>query len=72
LWWEGYHRRYRSRDVFTERRREAYIGPRAPVGLSYNFRKVPIEVFGEIALVLDLIPATGADLDLALGGRYYF
>lgn len=48
------------------------IGPRVVAGVNHEFRKVPIEVFLEAALVMHVIPETDADIDVGLGGRYYF
>lgn len=48
------------------------IGPRAPIGLKYELNDPSVEFFGEVALVLDLAPSTGADLDLGVGARYRF
>lgn len=41
-------------------------------GLNYYFEKAPVEVFAQISLDFFFIPGTEADLDLAIGGRYYF
>jgi hypothetical protein len=48
------------------------LGPRAPVGLKYELKDPSVEFFGEIALILDLVPSTGADVDLGVGARYRF
>ena len=48
------------------------LGLRIPVGLSFNFRRVPIELFLEIAPTLELIPATKFSAGAAVGVRYYF
>lgn len=48
------------------------LGPRIPLGITYTFRDPVIELFGEVALVMDLVPETDADLDLGIGGRFYF
>lgn len=48
------------------------IGPRLPAGLRYVFPNPLIEVFAELAFALDLIEDVDADLDFAIGGRYYF
>lgn len=48
------------------------LGPRLPVGLRHMFRDPRIEVFVEIALIVNFIPSTDIDLDLGIGGRYYF
>lgn len=49
-----------------------YFGPRVPIGLSTDFNKSTFELFGEIALIMNLVPETSADLDFGLGVRVYF
>lgn len=48
------------------------LGPRVMGGLNYVIPHSRVEVFGELGLVMDVIPATDADLEIGLGGRYYF
>lgn len=48
------------------------FGARVPVGLSSNFNQRAIEVFVEIALGMNVIPSTSADLDAGIGARVYF
>lgn len=48
------------------------FGPRLPVGLGTNFNQQALEVFAEVALVMNIIPATSADLDFGVGARVYF
>lgn len=48
------------------------LGPRAPIGLKHELSDPNVEFFGEVALVLDLIPSTAADLDIGVGARYRF
>ncbi len=48
------------------------IGPRAPIGLMYNFSDPNIEIFGELSLALDLTPKTDVDLDVGFGARIRF
>jgi hypothetical protein len=48
------------------------VGPRAPVGILYNFKDPNIEVFGELALTLDIAPSTDVDLDAGIGVRIRF
>ena len=48
------------------------FGLRLPVGLSTSFSQRALEVFGELALGMNLIPATSADLDFGIGARVYF
>jgi hypothetical protein len=51
------------------------IGLRAPVGILFDFTRVPLDVFGEVAGVLDYRTegdAIGVDLNAGIGARYYF
>lgn len=51
---------------------EVSLGVRVPFGMAYAFSPHPFEVFAEIVPTLDLVPGTDLDLDLAIGGRFYF
>ncbi len=48
------------------------LGVRIPVGLTYLFSEVPIDLFFEVAPGMDLIPATGFSFEGGFGARYYF
>jgi hypothetical protein len=48
------------------------LGIRGVGGLDYTFRSPNIEVFAELSLTMDIVPSTTADIDLGLGGRFYF
>lgn len=48
------------------------IGPRAPVGISYTISNPNLQFFGELALILNIIPDTDVDLDGGVGVRYRF
>ncbi|WP_374079956.1 hypothetical protein [Bdellovibrio bacteriovorus] len=37
---------------------EIALGPRAPLGLLYNFTNPNVEIFGEVSLAMDLVPKT--------------
>jgi hypothetical protein len=57
-----------------------HIGVRGPIGLTFDFNEVPLDVFLEIALILDFHGDHGADddanidldLNAGVGVRYYF
>lgn len=51
---------------------DARFGARIPLGLDYNFATEPIEIFLEVAPVLDFTPKTDASFNGALGVRFYF
>ncbi len=48
------------------------LGVRVPVGIAYHFPGAPIDIFVEIAPILDLVPDTDFSLNAALGARFYF
>jgi len=48
------------------------IGVRIPFGISYQFTEVPVDIFLEVAPILDLNPSTQGSVNGALGVRYYF
>lgn len=48
------------------------LGVRAPFGLSLDFRRAPLQIFGEFAVVLPLIPDPDLGIGGAVGFRYYF
>jgi hypothetical protein len=56
-----------------------HVGVRAPVGITFDFTQVPLDVFAEIALIVDFHPSEGTDgdhigldLNAGVGVRYYF
>jgi hypothetical protein len=61
---------------------DTYIGVRVPVGILLDFKRVPLDVFFELALVVDFIEFDDDDFDDddhdrahlngAIGARYYF
>lgn len=73
-WYWGIGARLRSFDYDNRFRDddELRLGPRLSVGVDYEFRQNPLEIFLDLALSMDIIPSTDADLDLGLGLRYYF
>lgn len=51
------------------------LGVRVPVGIMFDFTRVPLDVFAEIAGVLDFRTAGdpfGVDINAGIGARYYF
>ena len=48
------------------------VGIRIPVGISYIFDNIPIDIFFELSPLLDLIPATEFGINASIGCRYYF
>jgi hypothetical protein len=52
--------------------RDVDVAVRAPLELGFRFRSAPIELYGEIALVIPFVRDVRADLDGGLGFRIYF
>ena len=55
--------------IMTEKSR---VGIRIPVGINYIFGDAPLDIFFELAPVLDLVPSTEFGLTGGIGIRYYF
>jgi hypothetical protein len=51
---------------------KARVSFRVPIGVSYEFEGAAIELFFEVAPMLDLAPETQAAVGGGLGFRYYF
>ena len=51
---------------------ELHFGPRVPIGVAYNIKDPSVEIFGEIAAIMDIAPETDVDIDLSIGARYWF
>lgn len=51
---------------------DAHFGVRIPLGITYLVSEMPMDVFAEIAPVLDLTPSVDLNLNGAVGIRYYF
>ncbi|HAL91600.1 MAG TPA: hypothetical protein DCM68_01060 [Verrucomicrobia bacterium] len=51
---------------------ETVVGIRFPLGIAFLFAKAPIEIFAEIAPILDVAPDTDFDIHAAIGARFYF
>ncbi|NTU52415.1 MAG: hypothetical protein HGA97_01675 [Chlorobiaceae bacterium] len=49
-----------------------HFGIRAPLGIDYLFAKSPLDVFAEIAPIVDVAPKINLDLGVAIGLRYFF
>lgn len=47
------------------------VGVRIPFGAAYHLHSAPFEFFVEIAPTLDILPASGFDIDGGFGLRYY-
>lgn len=52
--------------------RDDKVGVRFPIGATYLFPKSPFDIFFEAVPILDLNPETEIDVNIGVGGRYYF
>ncbi|MCB0406908.1 MAG: hypothetical protein KDD34_01815 [Bdellovibrionales bacterium] len=67
----GIGARIKERD--TDNKDEDFrFGARAPFGVHYMFDDPPVEIFGEIALILDVLEETDVDFNLGIGARFWF
>ena len=60
-----------ARVKFREDKSDRF-GIRAPVGVSYIFEDIPVDVFVEVAPVLDVAPSTRLGFMAGIGARYWF
>ncbi len=51
---------------------DTHVGMRGVLGLDYLFHRAPVDLFFEVAPVLDFVPATEMDLEGGFGMRFYF
>jgi len=51
---------------------ETALGARVPVGISWLFNGAPLDLFVEIAAVLNILPDTDFELNGGIGIRYIF
>lgn len=49
-----------------------FLGARIPIGITMIPERVPVELFGELAPVLYVVPETAGGLEGVLGARFYF
>ena len=50
---------------------EVGFGVRGDVGLDYQIKKTPLELFFEVAPMVIMAPAMGSGVDLGFGGRFF-
>lgn len=51
---------------------DAVLGIRGVIGIEWMARTAPVDIFLEIAPVMNVVPGTGLDMDAGFGARYYF
>lgn len=59
--------RYKARSGKSDR-----LGIRVPVGIAYHMPNDPIEIFAEVAPIIDLTPGSRIVLSGSIGLRFYF
>ena len=47
-------------------------GIRIPVGVNYHFEQAPVDLFLEVAPILDVAPKTDFSINAAIGARVFF
>lgn len=57
---------------FREGHHDDELGVRVPVGVSYMFENLPLDIFAEIAPGIELAPSTRIDVSGGIGIRYWF
>jgi len=51
---------------------DARVGVRVPLGFSHFIKDTPLDVFFEVAPILDVVPETDMSANGGIGLRYYF
>jgi hypothetical protein len=51
---------------------EDRVGVRIPVGVSYKFDRAPVDLFVEVAPIIDFTPSTKGSFSAGVGARYWF
>ncbi len=57
---------------FAAGRESGIFGVRIPFGIAWWLRSAPIEIFLEVAPIVDLAPATELSANGGIGARFYF
>lgn len=51
---------------------DTHVGLRGPVGLSYMLDNIPVDIFAEVAPILDFTPNWRVEWNAFIGARYWF
>jgi len=51
---------------------DTWLGVRAPLGVAFFINDAPVDIFLEVAPLMDLMPETKFRINAAIGARYYF
>ncbi|MBI1806448.1 MAG: hypothetical protein HYR76_05295 [Ignavibacteria bacterium] len=58
--------------IKTGRHQDTRLGLRVVVGVGYIFRNAPVDLFFEVAPIVDLAPSTELQGNVGLGARFFF
>jgi hypothetical protein len=48
------------------------LGIRGVVGVSYMFEDLPVDIFGELGPIVDVVPDVKAHFNVGIGARFWF
>src|SRR5690349_16841511 len=51
---------------------DTHFGLRGPIGISYMLDSAPVDIFGEVAPILDFTPNWRVEWNAVIGARYWF
>lgn len=51
---------------------DTHVGFRGPIGISYMLDATPVDIFAEVAPILDFTPNWRVEWNAAIGARYWF
>lgn len=51
---------------------DTHVGFRGPIGVSYMLDTAPVDIFAEVAPILDFTPNWRVEWNAAIGARYWF
>jgi hypothetical protein len=58
--------------IKTSKDSDSRVGVRGVIGVGYFFKDAPVDLFLEVAPVIDLTPATELQINAGFGARYWF
>lgn len=58
--------------VKTVKNGDARLGVRGVIGIGYFFKDAPVDLFLEVAPIVDLTPATELQVNAGFGARFFF
>ncbi len=61
---------YRRKD--DDENHNLRVGVRLPIGIAYRTTNPDLEIFGELAAILDVAPRTDVTIDAGIGVRFIF